>query len=809
MKSNNMNKYMKKLVIFTLSIFLFVGVVNVKAGYTYDSKGEPIYSTEGFTVNELPYTYSGLNIGALKNADLDKFIEITTAKSDAKALEISDLSTQVSEKNAAILANKYGLVDDYDTKIRNTDHDEMIAYLKAQIAAAEKESPKDEAKIEELNKKLASTEEAKAALKEADIKKNKEAAAKLKDEKALVVAEIDALSAAEKEQLKSELKTLREAKAVLDSELAVLQAEKKVLDDRNTVLETRKVNISKASPSDLYIFNIEDEDDENILIPQEMYLTDSGMNLVSVLNTDFQVVKELHKFRLDEDKLKVPNFSAIKTQDDSGKKGVLIETNASSQKFYNENGYYELDLFAPTAAYRSITKTLDVTTGTLEYIDLLYICDKGNNQVVILKLNDPEYYDANTGLYVVYQVLTKPTDELDSTKEFAPQKIVTDDKRRMYVIADNITQGIMQFSEEGKFQRYTGKNDITLSAWEIFWRNLASESQLDSQSSNYNTSFNSMVYSDAMIYTTSLAITNADGTINDKIMIKRINPSGGDTLARNGYKVPMGDVKYSNTTDRDDSEKGPSQLVGITVNGYQVYSVVDKSRGRIFTYDKEGNLLYISGGNDGTQADKLNGPVSIQYFGEDILVLDQLNKTIVKFEPTEIATLINEAVKLDNVGRRSTIEPTFSPKTGTWWIDKVDTGIKNKGATYEYKNVDGKDIWFIDNQNTNVEVQKGSTYYWEKVVALNANYEYGYVGIGHRYLEEENFEEAMRYFELGKNRVYYSKAYKQYRDGIIRQWFTPVLVTVVVLIAGSYAYKTIKNKKLGIKKEEETGVGDE
>ena len=39
------------------------------------------------------------------------------------------------------------------------------------------------------------------------------------------------------------------------------------------------------------------EDDENILIPQEMYLTDSGMNLVSVLNTDFQVVKELHKFK--------------------------------------------------------------------------------------------------------------------------------------------------------------------------------------------------------------------------------------------------------------------------------------------------------------------------------------------------------------------------------------------------------------------------------------------------------------------------------------------------------------------------------
>ena len=633
-----MRKFIKKITLFTLTISVFIGLINVNAGYTYDSKGEPIYSTEGFTVNELPYTYSGIGI------------------------ESSTLSV----------------------------------------------------------------------------------------------------------------------------------------------------------PSDLFVYNLEDPNDENSLIPQEMYLTDSGLNAVYVLNTNFQLTQKLTKFRLVPDKLYSTNAAAIKTRSADGKKTTLLFPNEVPTQAelddpdgaYGGKGYVEVELYKPTSAYRSVTSLYEEVDGhkVKKYLDLIYICDKGNNQIIIV---DQTTYDETTQTYEVYQVLTKPTDELDSTKEFAPQKVVTDDKGRMYVIADNITQGIMQFSTEGGFQRYTGKNDITLSAWEIFWRNLASESQLESQSANYNTTFNSMVYSDAMIYTTSLSITNQDGTINDKIMIKRINPSGGDTLARNGYKVPMGDVKYSNSTDRDKSEKGPSQLVGITVNGYQVYSVVDKLRGRIFSYDKEGNLLYISGSNNGTQADKLSIPVAIQYFGEDLLVLDQMNKTIVKFEPTEIAKLINEAVKLDNIGRRTRIEPSFNPETNTWWINKTDTGLADKNAQFESKEVDGKLVWFIGGINTNIEVELGSTDYWEKVVALNANYEYGYVGIGHRYLEEENFEEAMRYFELGKNRVYYSKAYKQYRDGIIKQWFAPVVVTIAVLIAAKYVFKVVKNKKLVIKKDDETGVGDE
>jgi hypothetical protein len=624
-------KALYKFLVFTLAILVSLGMVNVKAGYTYDSKGEPIYSTDGFTVNETPYTYSSLGI-------------------------------DVGSVNPA--------------------------------------------------------------------------------------------------------------------------------------------------PADMFVYNLQDPIIKDELDPQVIYLTDSELNAVYVFDTNFKLMHEIRKVRLypNEYKQNYNNITSIKTLDinSSTENAKIMFPNDASvptdeelndpNGAYGGKGYAELYLYAPTCVYRAVIPS----TGQ----DLIYVCDKGNNQVVVIDYNT---FDGET--YEVIQVLTKPNDELDANVSFSPDKIIADIEGRMYVIADNVLDGIMQFSKDGRFQRYTGTNDVTLNAWDIFWRNFATEAQLAAKDTLYNTTFASMVYFDSMIYTTSYSIKNSDGTINDKIMIKKINPSGDDTSRRNGYKVPMGDVKYvtTNMLGDDRAENKPSSFESITVNGYGVYSVVDSTKGRIFTYDNEGNLLYISGGK-GIQADKLQLPVSIQYFGENLLVLDAANKTIIKFEPTEIASIINQAVREESKGRLSRLEPKFNQASKTWWIGDVDTKIGNETATFEEK--DGK--WFIGGQDTNIEAEPlAATDYWQKVVKLNANYEYAYVGIGHKHLKDENYKEAMKYFELGKNKVYYSKAFKQHRDAIIKEWFGPVVITIAVLLVGKAVYKTVRNKKLGIRKEEETGIGDE
>ena len=74
----NKFKFIKKLSLFVLSIILFSGAVNVEAGigYTYDSNGDPIYSTEGLVAYDLPYTYADLGITAdsKSSAPADLFV---------------------------------------------------------------------------------------------------------------------------------------------------------------------------------------------------------------------------------------------------------------------------------------------------------------------------------------------------------------------------------------------------------------------------------------------------------------------------------------------------------------------------------------------------------------------------------------------------------------------------------------------------------------------------------------------------------------------------------------------------------------
>jgi len=416
-------------------------------------------------------------------------------------------------------------------------------------------------------------------------------------------------------------------------------------------------------------------------------------------------------------------------------------------------GYEKVKLYMmnASAVYRSYK------TNSLPYTDYLYVCDTDNNQVLVI---NAESYDNELKTYEIVQVVTSPKDELDEAT-FRPTKVTVDAAGRIYVVANGVTNGIMEFGENGSFDRYVGTNYVTLKAWEIFWRNFKTESQLANSESILATTFTAMAYKNNMIYATSYALEKDGYVTDDTKMIKKINPSGKDVLRRNGYTPPKGDFAYTQSNDGNGAT-GASRFVGIAVNDYGIYTAVDEKRGRLFTYDNEGNLLYISGNGgtseakNNTQTDKITIPVAIQYLGENVLVLDSKKDSIIKFEPTEIAQVINKAVENEYHGR----------------------------SEEAYK-------------------------YWEQVILLNANYEYGYVGIGKHYLNQKDYKTALEYFKLGHEKIYYGKAYKQYRDQIIKENFTWAFTVFAVLVVGGVVFKKIRRKKLGIVDEEESGIGDE
>lgn len=402
--------------------------------------------------------------------------------------------------------------------------------------------------------------------------------------------------------------------------------------------------------------------------------------------------------------------------------------------------------------------TLNSATGLYVTKDYIYVADSGNARILGIRRSD----------YVVDKVYTTPNDEgtfymfdyddVTTTKIlFQPSKIVVDGSGRLYTIAKNTYQGIIEYNQEGEFNRFIGKNLVTKRSW---WAFLLSEEQYQKLSLNLPSEFTNLTLDDRqLIYATAQPDAEAATAAE---MIKLINTSGKDVLKRNGYVLPDGDIKYA--TYKKPAVEGSSKFTAIDVNSDRIYSVADKTRGRIFTYDEEGNLLYVSG-EQGNLESNIKNPIALRYFTvydetgkkenaqEYVLILDKGAGTIMIYETTQFGKLVNQATSL--------------------YLNNDIHGAKEK---------------------------------WEEVAKMNSNYELAYVGIGKSLLRNGQYEEAMRYFELGHNAEYYSDAFKQYRNDLLKENFGIMMTGIVIIVVAGAALMVtnkIYKKNLARSKREE------
>ena len=355
----------------------------------------------------------------------------------------------------------------------------------------------------------------------------------------------------------------------------------------------------------------------------------------------------------------------------------------------------------------------------------VYIADTGNNRIVKLNHN-----------FEVVNLFTEVDDVTFETVDFIPVKITTDSTGRMYVVAREIYEGILELDTDGSFNRYTGVNPITLSPIDIFNRFWMSDAQIDKLPKFLPTSYtNVTMNSENFIYATSLPSTN-----NSDNMIQLINPKGVDVLIRNGYHIPKGDIQFVEGMNNYVID-GPSRLVDIAVYQDGIYTVLDAKRSRLFTYDSEGNLLYVNG-EAGQQLDKFSNGVALAYFGDNLLVLDKELRTVIVYEHTEFGSKVNQAI----------------------------------------------------HHHENGEFELAAKL-WEEVLVLNTNYEVAYNGIGKYHLRNGDYEKAMEYFQYGYDKYYYSRAYKSYRNELIKSNFGYIMLVVLLVPASLIALKQIKKRK--------------
>lgn len=397
-----------------------------------------------------------------------------------------------------------------------------------------------------------------------------------------------------------------------------------------------------------------------------IYICDTGNNRIVVLNKDFTLNKVIDKFI---------------------------------------DGYFEGEFSSPNGVF------VDKNTN------ILYIADTGNGRVVGLDED-----------LVMVKRFDRPNEKevFSPELQFSPLKVAVDNGGRVFIVAKDVYEGLMQYDSNGNFLGYVGANDVYISPMEYFWKQLLSKKQASKMSYTLPTDFSNLeIDDDGFIYTTTSCISIE----NTEILVRRQNPSGKDVLRRNENLLSAGDIEYD--TESTEYKVGPSNFVDVTVNGNGMYSLLDSKRGRIFTYDFDGNLLYVFGGDSG------NGEalgcfytaVSMIKIGEDFAVLDLSNGLITIFNVTEYGRLINSA-------------------TANNYIGKYDQAAKE----------------------------------WNEVLKLNANYEQAYVGIGISNLRSEKYDTALKNFKLGNSKTYYSKTFKKIRTEWMRENFIYIAITLIALI---------------------------
>ncbi|MDF2699013.1 MAG: Streptogramin lyase [Haloplasmataceae bacterium] len=424
-----------------------------------------------------------------------------------------------------------------------------------------------------------------------------------------------------------------------------------------------------------------------VVYEDKIYVADLTYNHILVLNNQYQVVDTFPKVIVDDPET---------TEDDA---------TVNAYKLNKPSGLYIRD-------------------------GKLYVADTENKRVVIFDIETKE---------IILEVSNPQDPTFEGNTTFKPLKIAVDRTGRMFVIAFGIFEGIMDFNPDGSFSRFYGTNSVSMNFFEALVYKLSSEAQREKQSLKLQSSFvNIDIDQFGYVYTVSKPEVEN--------VIKKINFKGADILNKNGYVLPVGDAIYEEYDDSVPVGKSNIVDVAVSADGY-FYSILDSRRGRVFSYDNEGNLLYIFG-QLGSQSSMFRQPTSLTYYNNNIIVTDNMNKSIIVFEPTPFGDLINQATTL----------------------------------YLQAKYSETKELW-------------------EEVLKLNSNYFLAYNGIGKAQLREGNYEDAMINLELGHDQYNYSKAFEQYRNEKLDN-VLPYVLMVAFLGLGFLFYKSLRNS---IEREKEGG----
>ena len=406
---------------------------------------------------------------------------------------------------------------------------------------------------------------------------------------------------------------------------------------------------------------------------------------------------------------------------DSGNNRVLVlnryyEYQTSLTTFINSNGTND-SLLNPSGVFVTDTS--------------IWVCDTDHSRLV--------EFDKNT--YGFLRIIDAPESQLlDENAVYTPVAMAIDQYGRIYVVSTTTKEGVIVMDANGDFVGFIGAQAVTISAWEILWRNFQTDEQKKITATKSSVAYNNIaITEDGFIYATTSAIKegSVQGAISSKskdgkyMPVKLLNPAGDEIMRRNGFWPPAGEIDIFNTAaalSGEDIPTGPSTIIDVACGPEKTWTIADSKRKKLYTYDFNGNLLFAFG-DQGKMLGSIAGISAVTYQDDRLLVMDAAANCLIVYERTEYGDMLIEAIAAEN-----SLDYTYAIEC------------------------------------------------WKKILQRNNNFDAAYVGIGNALYRSAKYEEALSYYESAYDTENWSESYKMVRKEWMSDWILVMLAIIIVLI---------------------------
>ena len=429
-------------------------------------------------------------------------------------------------------------------------------------------------------------------------------------------------------------------------------------------------------------------------------------------------------------------------------KNIYI-ADAANNRIVVLDRYYKLKFYINEFVNgQGVKDSLKNPSGVYVTDSKIYVADTDNNRIVMYELDG-----------TFYKVIEEPdSDVFPEGSIYKPVAIAVDNYGRIYVISSTTYMGVIAINEEGDFQGFIGAQKVSVSAIDIIWRKFQTKQQRKLSQQYVSTEFNNITIDEnGFIYVTTSSISEnqQQAAIKSKsgtyAPVKKLNTAGSDIMKRNGFFGPGGEVNVTNLSTAEIT--GASKIIDAAIGPDETWSIIDEKRSKIYTYDSEGNLLFIFG-DKGQQLGNIQSIEAIAYLDTDILVLDKTADAISVFRRTEYGDLLLSAIR--------------------------NTNERNYDTTIDY---------------------------WTEILKRNNNFDTAYIGIGKSLYRSAEYEESLEYYKSAYDTKNYSESYKEIRKNWIAKYIALipiVVVAIVVLLVLFNKYAAKLNKKTQLKKGRKT-----